>query len=66
MKVTDRIKVIEGVDVAFWNANDLSITVFWKPSITNILTLKERIVTALDDVGLWGWAVEKLNFYTVN
>jgi hypothetical protein len=65
MKITDRVNAIEGVDESFWNSNDLSITVFWNPAKTRIDTLKLRISSELDSKGLWGWAVEKLNFYSV-
>ena len=65
-KVTDRMESIEGVEKAFWNPNDLSLTLFWNPTLTDIDTLKIRCQVSLDDVGLWGWAVEKIKFYTVD
>lgn len=64
-KITDRVKAIEGVDDAFWNIKELSITVFWNPTKTRIDTLKTRVVAALDAIGFWGWAVEKLKFYSI-
>ena len=65
-KVTDRMESIDGVEKAFWNPDSLSLTLFWNPTKTNIDLLKLRCVTSLDDVGLWGWGVEKIKFYTVD
>lgn len=65
-RITDRMETIEGVEKAFWNPNDLSLTLFWNQTKTNIDTLKIRCQCSLDDVGLWGWGVEKIKFYTVD
>lgn len=63
MKVTDRVKKIDGVEDAFWHPENLSLTVFIQSEKEEIT--KAKIINELDSIGLWGWAIERLNTFSI-
>lgn len=64
MKITDRVKKLQGVIDSIWNGGNNQLTVYYDSTIIGIRQLSVMVVDCLGEL-YWGGAVEKVNFISV-